>query len=65
MWVNVMLCGQNSLGFHTEDRKLNNDITAVLIGIYGLTVAVKVILLIKHFFHLRFPARYITVISSL
>ncbi|RCN35955.1 hypothetical protein ANCCAN_18163 [Ancylostoma caninum] len=41
------------------------NLQAVLIGIYGLTIVVKVFILIKHFFHLRFPAKYITVILSL
>ncbi|KAK6733102.1 hypothetical protein RB195_017082 [Necator americanus] len=50
-------CGETSI-FLT-------NLQAILIGIYGLISIVKVLLLTKHFCHLPFPAKYITVISSL
>ncbi|KAK5982946.1 hypothetical protein GCK32_020643, partial [Trichostrongylus colubriformis] len=41
------------------------NLQAILIAIYALTVVVKVAVLIKHFCHIRVPAKYITIITTI
>ncbi|KAK6012999.1 hypothetical protein OSTOST_21795, partial [Ostertagia ostertagi] len=43
---------------------LTLHLNAILVGIYAVTVVVKVALLIKHFCHLHVPAKYITMVTT-
>ncbi|KHJ82662.1 hypothetical protein OESDEN_17644, partial [Oesophagostomum dentatum] len=48
-----------------ETSTFLTNLQIILVAIYGVTTVIKILILIKHFFHIPFPAKYITVISSI
>ncbi|CAJ0607884.1 unnamed protein product [Cylicocyclus nassatus] len=52
-----LTCGETSV-FLT-------NLQVVLVAIYGVTTIIKILILIKHFLHIRIAAKYITVITTI